>query len=84
MKFVKRIVNGSFSLYLDNNGNVSLNIPGHTPYGSSQYNLGNWKSFKKEVEFALDEQRQSMLSSYSLDDLEKEVSERRIKIKSGI
>ncbi len=83
MKFVKRIVKGEFRLYLDSEGNIGLNAgksDDHQPW----YRLGNWKAFKNEVDQAIDEQRQSSLSSFSLTDLEKEVSERRIKIKSDI
>lgn len=83
MKFIKRIVNGEFRLYLDKDGNVGLNI-GKTDSGVPWYKLGNWNDFKNEVDQAIDDQRQSSLSSFSLSDLEKEVSERRIKIKSDI
>jgi hypothetical protein len=83
MKFITHIAGGRLGLYLDKDGNVGLNTS-NTNSPEPWYNLGNWKFFKKEVERALDEQRQSLLSSFSLDDLEKEVSERRIKIKSDI
>lgn len=83
MKFVKRIVKDSFRLYLDSHGNVGLNV-GKCDDPEAWYKLGNWKSFKNEVDQAIDEQRQNSLSSFSLDDLEKEVSERRVRIKSDI
>ena len=77
MKFVKCIVKGKFSLHLDDEGNFGLNVA--TGTAEPWYVLDDWNSFKTEVDQAFNEQRRSLLSSFSIHDLEKEIMERHRK-----
>lgn len=82
MEYIGKILDGSFRLYADRCGNFGLNT-GNTNSSYPWYNLGNWESFKHEVDRALANERSVALAFFSLEDLEAEVAERR-KLQSSV